>query len=623
MQADYTVTDTATCEEAGTKTYSATVTFGEKNYTGSKEESSPAMGHEWGAYSVTTEATCENAGVETSVCAHDSSHTRTREIAALGHEWGEPNWSFDKTSGKATATCTCTHDNTHTEQVQADYTVTDTATCEAAGTKTYSATVSLDGKNYSGSKEEDSPALGHEWGAYSVTTEATCENTGVETSVCAHDSSHTRTREIAAIGHAYGEPTWSWNDSTKQATAIFTCVHDSSHKMQEQAEFTVTDTATCEKAGKKTYNATVSFAGKSYDGSKTEDSAALGHEWGEYSVTKKATCESAGEETSVCKRDSSHVNTREIALLGHEWGEYSVTKKATCESAGEETSVCKRDSSHVNTREIAPLGHEWGEYSVTTEATCESTGVETSVCAHDSSHVRTREIAALGHDWNAGIVTKQATCTEEGIRTYTCTRDAGHTMTEVIDTVPHRYTNVWSKDASAHWHYCTVCGAIADREAHHSAASATEESEELCEVCGYVMASKLPLTSHVFFKNTGNLRLQDLTFVKETENTYQVTLPQEAPVNEEYYFEGWNSSEDEEIHQPGATFSYTFEAHKNVTFSAIWTKLLGIGTYDLESDTRYHLAEGSYRLEGDDTVYAGNQTVYLAENGKYTLKEGR
>ena len=192
-----------------------------------------------------------------------------------------------------------------------------------------------------------------------------------------------------------------------------------------------------------------------------------------------------------------------------------------------------------------------------------------------------------------------------------------------MDKVPHLYTTVWEKDAAAHWHYCRNCGEITDRAAHHSGGAATEEKEELCEVCGYVMASKLPLTSHVFFRNTGNLKLPELTFVKEAESTYQVTLPHETPVNEDYYFEGWNSSEDEEVHQPGDTFSYTFEAHKNVTFSAIWTKLLGIGTYDLEGDTRYHLAEGSYLLEGDDTVYAGNQTVYLATDGKYTIKEGR
>ena len=44
-------------------------------------------------------------------------------------------------------------------------------------------------------------ATGHAWGEWTVTTAATCTEKGIETRICANDSSHTETREIPALGH--------------------------------------------------------------------------------------------------------------------------------------------------------------------------------------------------------------------------------------------------------------------------------------------------------------------------------------------------------------------------------------------------------------------------------------
>jgi hypothetical protein len=55
-------------------------------------------------------------------------------------------------------------------------------------------------------------ALGHDWGEWTVTTEATTEAAGVETRVCKNDASHTETREIEKLPKApvyifVGDPT--------------------------------------------------------------------------------------------------------------------------------------------------------------------------------------------------------------------------------------------------------------------------------------------------------------------------------------------------------------------------------------------------------------------------------
>ncbi len=90
------------CGEKGTETF----------------ENGDALGHDYGTWTVTTAATCETAGVETRTCSHDNSHTETRAIAALGH-----NYVFTETVAPNLEAqtdgydlYTCSNDPSHTEQ---------------------------------------------------------------------------------------------------------------------------------------------------------------------------------------------------------------------------------------------------------------------------------------------------------------------------------------------------------------------------------------------------------------------------------------------------------------------------------------------------------------------------
>ena len=94
--------------------------------------------------------------------------------------------------------------------------------------------------------------------------------------------------ELAALGHKYGAPVWNWTkgeNNTYTATATFTCANDEKHVETVDAKVTEkSDGATCTEAGKITYTATVTFEGKDYTGTKTEEVAALGHD---YKVSEK------------------------------------------------------------------------------------------------------------------------------------------------------------------------------------------------------------------------------------------------------------------------------------------------------------------------------------------------
>lgn len=94
--------------------------------------------------------------------------------------------------------------------------------------------------------------------------------------------------ELATLGHKYGAPVWNWTkgeNNTYTATATFTCANDEKHVETVDAKVTEkSDGATCTEAGKITYTATVTFEGKDYKDTKTEEVAALGHD---YKVSEK------------------------------------------------------------------------------------------------------------------------------------------------------------------------------------------------------------------------------------------------------------------------------------------------------------------------------------------------
>ena len=81
------VTTEATCLTDGLRTYTAAVTFAERNYTDTKTETIKAAGtHTWDDGAVTTEPTCTEKGVKTFTCTK-CSETRTEDVPALGHDY--------------------------------------------------------------------------------------------------------------------------------------------------------------------------------------------------------------------------------------------------------------------------------------------------------------------------------------------------------------------------------------------------------------------------------------------------------------------------------------------------------------------------------------------------------
>ena len=161
--------------------------------------------------------------------------------------------------------------------------------------------------------------------------------------------------ELAALEHKYGEPTWNWTkgeNNTYTATATFTCANDEKHVETVDAKVTEkSDGATCTEAGKITYTAKVTFEGKDYTGTKTEEVAALGHD---YKVSEKDGWKWTADKekgytavaTFVCSRckDSHDVTADVVKEDKNSQIIYKATAKYTDETGKEFTATATKST---------------------------------------------------------------------------------------------------------------------------------------------------------------------------------------------------------------------------------------------------------------------------------------
>ena len=101
-----------------------------------------------------------------------------------------------------TATRICATDAEHveTETVQTTSEVTKEATCEEAGETTYTAVFQNAAFATQTKTVANIDALGHAWGDWTVITEATCTEEGVETRACERCGA-TEIKALDALGH--------------------------------------------------------------------------------------------------------------------------------------------------------------------------------------------------------------------------------------------------------------------------------------------------------------------------------------------------------------------------------------------------------------------------------------
>lgn len=402
--------------------------------------------HSWDSGVVTKQPTCTEAGTKTYTCT-SCGKTKTTEIAATGHQHTEIR-------NKKEATCK-----------EEGY--TGDTYCTDCGAKV--------------SSGQAIAKIDHTWDNGKVTTEATCEHTGVRTYTCSV-CGETKEEEIPKTDHTYDEGT-------------------------------VTKKPTCTETGIKTYTCTVCGA------TKTEEIAATGHQHTEVRNEKEATCTETGYTgDTYCKDCGVKLSSGEvISKKAHDY-EVKDRQKPTCTTDGYVLSVCKACGDEK--QEVLPAtGHQHTEIRNKKEATCKDKGYTGDVYCKDCGEKLSdgKTIAkTTEHTWDAGKVTKAATCTEKGVKTYTCTV-CGATKTEEIAATGHQHTEVrnkveatCTKEGYSGDVYCTDCGTKLSsgteiaRKAHEYEERERNEANckrngyilFVCKVCGDEKREVLPKTDH-------------------------------------------------------------------------------------------------------------------------------
>ncbi len=300
-----------------------------------------------------TASTCTDEGAKDFVC-DICGKAEQESIAATGHAWGEPVWSWNGYT-QATASFTCKTDGSHSEAISATVkSQSEDATCTVGGKITYTATAEFNGKTYNDEKIETSSASGHAWqspvwswssdnkataefvcgnnsehmeilnaDSYSTSkTDATCTSDGEikYTAVAEFEGtvhSNIKTEIIPATGHSMKADEWSWN-GYDSATLSFVCESDSAHVQNKNAVITSKTTpATSNNDGETVYTATVSFENKTYTDIKTEVLPATGPLWQE----NKEFGVSAGYDDD-CFNEEVELNVKEINGYSEKGGSY-------------------------------------------------------------------------------------------------------------------------------------------------------------------------------------------------------------------------------------------------------------------------------------------------------------
>ena len=251
-------------------------------------------------------------------------------------------------------------------------------------------------------------ALGHKWDDGVVTTDPTCEGKGVKTFTCQHDATHTKTEDVAALGHTASEEAVIENkvDATCTVNGSYDSVVYCSVCDDEISRNTVTVPASGHKVGENN-TCTVCGANLCGDNHTAVTDAAVA-----------PTCTATGlTEGSHCSKCGHIIVAQEVVdALGHT-PVVDAKVDATCTKTGltegKHCSVCNEVL--VAQTEIAALGHT-PVVDAKVDATCTETGLtegsHCSVCKEVL--VAQTEIAALGH---TPVVDAKvdATCTETGL----------------------------------------------------------------------------------------------------------------------------------------------------------------------------------------------------------------
>ena len=409
---DWTIVKQPTCTEEGEREHTC-VECGK-----TVSETIPPEEHDWGDWVILLDPTCTEEGRVRHEC-NTCGEVEEETVAPTGHYCDEDDWQRDE--DEHWHICTVCGEEFDRGEHDWGSGVTQEGGDEAEFTCS----------ECGGTKTEKVDPDEHTWGAWTVTKQPTCTETGAREHTCS-DCGLTLEEILPANGHSYGA--WS---TTKQPT----CGEEGARE-RTCAVCGYTQTGRLPATGEHTYNAWVVF--------------------------KEATCTAEGERRRTCT-ECGQTWAEAIPKLSHV---ISPDWKSDEEGHWHECELC-------GTR-LDEAAHTWDGGKTTVVPTPDNTGLKVYTCT-ECGATREEVLPVTEHLWGDWTVTKQPTCTQTGLREHTCL-DCGKTEEEVIPANGHTYTG-WRSDADEHWRICSVCGVTFGRE-EHTWNNGTVTKQPACEETG-------------------------------------------------------------------------------------------------------------------------------------------
>lgn len=130
-------------------------------------------------------------------------------------------------------------------------------------------------------------------------------------------------------------------------------------------------------------------------------------------------------------------------------------------------------------------------------------------------------------------------------------------------THEHDFSEVWSSDASGHWH---ACSGESCKETDGFAAHAYDnDADTTCNVCGFERVVQSVKTYTIAFETNGGSPVAEI----EAEAGEEIAAPT-APTKSGERFAGWYESADGGITLSDTAFVFSYMPGKNVTLYAKW-----------------------------------------------------
>ena len=437
-----------------------------------KQNTVPALEHQWNEGVVTREPTCTGEGVKTFTCAQ-CHNTKTEPISALGHLWGDWETTLpatETTEGRETRTCQ--RDDTHTETQSIpklnhthnmEYHPAADANC---GTGTPG---NIEYWVCSGCNKVFSDAGGrgeidldktvihpaHEPGADWSYDESNhwheCRNCGQQLNFAAHVSSGPATETDSKVCTVCGYVI----QTAAGHTHNFSCQVESETYLKAAATCTngaiYYKSCVCGEKGTETF----------------ESGSALGHAGGTATCQKKAVC-------TVCNQEYGELGSHDYDTSA--WGYRDADGHAhRCRTNG------------CTAHDTVNIHISGGQVTETTPEICTECGyIIRAALGHTHSWTLVSEIASTCIHTGTKAHYKCSGCPQlatEADGVYTITDDTALELPENPANHAGEETE-WVKTETTHTEAYKCCNAVKTAEAPHSGGTANCQVRAICAICG-------------------------------------------------------------------------------------------------------------------------------------------